>query len=432
MNNFQKTRFLTLLLIFIFSSCSYFDEEEDNILPGKRESLYVSGEEVILKANKRIKIDKPIPITSWSQQHQNERNHLFHFKSKPNLKLKKKIRLGNINLKKIEYITPPVFFGETIYYSGNEFHVFAKSIETDKLKWKLKLEQEKQENFPLVGGFFANEKELFFSTGLGNIYCVDINSGKIKWKKEFGVQFSRPPLVKNNKVFVVSDDNQFFAIDKNTGTIVWSHLGNIEELSIIGGSKPVLDNNIIVVTYSSGEIFAFNQNDGSIIWFDNISSGSFLSKTSINDIQSPLCIDENTIYVPTFSNKLLAYDLKTGKSKWDINLSSINPLVISGETIFVMDINGRLLSLEKKTGKLIWAVQLRVKKNNKEIVWSGPILSTNKLLIVSSDGLVLSLSPFTGKTLSKIKFEESFLSNPFHVGEDIYLISKQGTLYVLG
>ena len=90
------------------------------------------------------------------------------------------------------------------------------------MKWKLKLEQEKQENFPLVGGFFTDGKELFFSTGLGNIYCVDANSGKIKWKKEFGVQFSRPPLVKNNMMFVVSDDNQFFAIDKNTGVTVWN------------------------------------------------------------------------------------------------------------------------------------------------------------------------------------------------------------------
>ena len=36
------------------------------------------------------------------------------------------------------------------------------------------------------------------------------------------------------------------------------------------------------------------------------------------------------------------------------------------------------------------------------------ILSTNKLILVSSDGLVLSLSPFTGKILSKIKFDENF------------------------
>ena len=73
-----------------------------------------------------------------------------------------------------------------------------------------------------------------------------------------------------------------------------------------------------------------------------------------------------------------------------------------------------------------------MKKKNKDVIWFGPVLSTNKLILVSSDGLVLSLSPFSGKILSKIKFDESFLNNPIQVKENIYLISKQGTLFILG
>ena len=98
----------------------------------------------------------------------------------------------------------------------------------------------------------------------------------------------------------------------------------------------------------------------------------------------------------------------------------------------MLDTSGKLICLEKKTGKLTWAVQLKMKKKKKEVVWYGPLLSTNKLILVSSDGLVLSLSPFTGKTLSKINFDENFLNNPIQVEKNIYLISKQGTLFVLG
>ena len=75
---------------------------------------------------------------------------------------------------------------------------------------------------------------------------------------------------------------------------------------------------------------------------------------------------------------------------------------------------------------------IKNEKKKKEVVWYGPLLSTNKLILVSSDGTVLSLSPFTGKTLSKIKFDENFLNNPIQVKKDIYLISKQGTLFILG
>ena len=420
-----------LLSIFLLSSCALFDDEDETILPGKRESIYESEEKLILKANKKIKLEEPKIISSWSQQHQNLKNHLFHFKSKTTLKLKERIRLGNINLDKIQHITPPIILDSTIFYSDNNFSVISKNLDTGKFNWKIKLEFEKEENFPLVSGFFLDKKTLFFSTGLGNIYAVDAIKGKVKWFKKFGIQFSRPPVVSKDKIFLVSDDNQLYAINKINGDVVWSHLGNIEELSIIGGSKPALDEGIIVVSYSSGEIFAFDETNGSVIWFDNISTSSFFSKTNINDIQSPICIEEGKLFVPTFSNKLLVYDLKTGKKLWDVKLSSISPMVISGETIYVIDINSKLMSIDKVSGKLLWAVQLRSKKGSAEINWSGPLLSSYKLLVVSSEGSVLSLSPFTGKTISKIKFKESFVSGPIQVNEKIYLISKQGSLYIL-
>ena len=137
------------------------------------------------------------------------------------------------------------------------------------------------------------------------------------------------------------------------------------------------------------------------------------SRTNVNDIQSPLTIEDNTLFVPTFSEKLLVYNPKNGKKKWDLKLSSVNPLIISGDVIYVLDTSGKLICL-KKIRQLTWAVQLRMKKKKKgSSVWYGPLLSTNKLILVSSNGTVLSLSPFTGKTLSKIKFDENFLNNQF-------------------
>ena len=265
-----------LLAFFLLFSCALLDDEDENILPGKRESVYDSEEKLILKANKRIELEKPKIISNWSQQHQNLKNHLFHFSSNSTLKFEKRIKLGDINLDKIQYITPPIISENVIFYSDNDYNIVSKNLETGKLNWNIQLEFEKDENFSLVSGFFLDNNTLFFSTGLGNIYSVDAANGKIKWFKKFGIQFSRPPVISKNKLFLVSDDNQLYAINKTNGDVMWSHLGNIEELSIIGGSKPAVDEGIIVVSYSSGEIFALNENNGSIIWFDNISTTNFL------------------------------------------------------------------------------------------------------------------------------------------------------------
>ena len=429
MKKFISYFFFTFLLL---NSCAYFEEDKDEILPGKRESVFISNDKTLKKANKRVKITPPISIDSWKQQHQNVKNHLFHFESNSKLKLLKKINLGDINFKNLQYIPPPVIENNIIYYADNDFNILAKSVNSGKVIWKKELELEESENFSFIGGISLEGNNLFVTTGLGNIYKINKKDGREVWTKRFFMQFSRPPLVYRNKIFVISDDNQVLALNVNSGDTLWSHIGNIEEVSILGGSKPAIKDDTLVVTYSSGEIYAFNQMDGSIVWFDNSNSGSIFSRTNVNDIQSPLTIEDDTLYVPTFSEKLLVYKLSNGKKKWDLKLSSINPMVISGEVIFILDTSGKLMCIEKKSGKLTWAVQLMMKKDGKEIIWSGPLLSSNKLILVSSYGLVLSLSPFTGEILSKINFDENFLNNPIQVKKSIYLISKQGTLFILG
>ena len=59
-----EIRFLKFFVILILiSSCAYFEDEEETILPGKRESVFSSEEEVLLKANKRISIDTPSQVS---------------------------------------------------------------------------------------------------------------------------------------------------------------------------------------------------------------------------------------------------------------------------------------------------------------------------------------------------------------------------------
>ena len=67
---------------------------------------------------------------------------------------------------------------------------------------------------------------------------------------------------------------------------------------------------------------------------------------------------------------------------------------------------------------------------NFKINWSGPLLSS---YVISSilGGQRTFFIPFTGKTLSNVKFDESFISAPIQVQEKIYLISKEGSLYIL-
>lgn len=423
--------------MFVLIGCSFneitsFFEDKEVKLPGKRENVFDFKDNIIVKANKKILVDKPQPIDSWNQQFQNPRNHLSHFKSKPVLKLKRKISLGNILFEKINLIVQPVNLGENIFYVDKDFNIISRNHMTGKLNWKTNLEREKKEKILFLGGMSLVGNSLVVTSGLGNIYLIDSNTGKKEWKKNFLVQFSRPALIFKNKVFAVSDDNQTFCLNLKNGEIIWNHIGNLEEVSIIGGSKPAAIDNTVVLSYSSGEIYALDENDGSLIWFDNIGSSNYFSRSALNDIQSPLSIVNNKVYSPTFSDKLLVYDLNDGSKIWELKISSINQVIISGEALYIIDTLGKLLCLDSKTGKLLWSVQLKTNDDGEEIRWYGPLLTSNKLLVANSFGTILSLSPFTGKTLSKLNFDEGFILSPFQIKNEVFLITKKGTIFILG
>ncbi len=424
------SRYLFFLFLITLFSCSYFEDEEDIKLSGKRENVFEIDEKTILKASKKIEITPPILVKFWPQQHQNVRNHLFHFESNESLKLKKKLKLAKINFEKFNHVVEPVIIANKIYFSDSEFNIFSKDLINGKVIWKISLEEEKDESLSFIGGLSVSDNELIITTGLGNLYSIDLKDGKVKWKKKFVGQFSRPPTIFKNKIFAVSDDNQLLCLDLDSGEVNWSHVGSIEEVSIIGGAKPAVFENTVVVSYSSGEIFALDHNNGNILWFDSAMSGNFFNRNIVNDIQSPLTIEDNLVYVPTFSDNFFVYRIKDGKKLWNLKFSSINPFIITGEIIYVLDITGKLLCLEKKTGKLIWAVQLRQKNKEGEIFWRGPMLTSNKLLLASSDGSVISLSPYTGKILSKLRYSENFVLSPFQVDKRIFLITSKGEMFI--
>lgn len=423
--------------MFVLIGCSFneitslFDEKEIK-LPGKRENVFDFKDDIIVKANKKILVDKPLPIDSWNQQFQNSRNHLYHFKSKPVLKLKRKILLGDILFEKINLIVQPVNLGENIFYADKNFNIISRNYLTGKLNWKTNLERESKEKILFLGGMSLVGNSLVVTSGLGNIYLIDSNTGKKEWKKNFLVQFSRPPLIFKNKVFAISDDNQTFCLNLKNGEIIWNHIGNLEEVSIIGGSKPAAIDNTVVLSYSSGEIYALDENDGSLLWFDNVGSSNYFSRSALNDIQSPLSIVDNKVYSPTFSDKLLVYDLDDGSKVWELKISSINQVTISGEALYIIDTLGKLLCLDSKTGKLLWSVQLKTNYDGEEIRWYGPLLTSNKILVANSFGTILSLSPFTGKTLSKLNFDGEFILSPFQIKNEVFLITKKGTIFILG
>ena len=123
--------------------------------------------------------------------------------------------------------------------------------------------------------------------------------------------------------------------------------------------------------------------------------------------------------------------LVDGEKIWEIELSTINPIITSGDYSYLLDTENKLHCIELTEGNIIWTVQLKKMKKKKPLSWVGPLLTSNKLILASSEGVILSLSPHNGKILSQIATENNYVTNPVQSKKSIFVITKKGKLLAL-
>ena len=121
------------------------------------------------------------------------------------------------------------------------------------------------------------DKYIYAGTGLGNLYCVDRNSGKIIWSKDLAKDFqgnlplhghSESPVIYGDKVFWTpgGKDYNVVALNRFTGKLIWSDKGFGERsgyhsprLIERGGKK-------ILVTFTAYHLMGLDAETGRLLW----------------------------------------------------------------------------------------------------------------------------------------------------------------------
>ena len=426
-----STKLVFICTALLISSCSWFDglfEEEEIKLPGLREKVFEIQEKQVLRSELKVSLPLPKEIDNCAQTNQNPLNHIFHF-SGNNKDLNKKwsVNIGEGEKKGKPYLATPVVYKNIVFTISNDSKLQARNFSNGGLIWAKILKEEEKENINFSGGLSVSENILIVSTGLGNVYALNYKTGNQLWKKNLLTQISAPPATFNKKIFLTTDDNQLLVLALLNGNTLWTHSGDIETVSIFGGVSPAVSNSNVFVTYTSGEIFALNEQNGNLLWDLNLNSDSQFNEILISDIQSPATIVNNTLFVSNSSGKIASIDVIDGEKNWELDLFTISPIVVSGEFIFLLTTENILYCLSKIDGKVVWASQLKRKKKE-QIFWVGPLLTSYKLILASSEGTILSLSPFTGEILSSKKIDEGVNIQPIQSGKSIFFVTKKGNL----
>lgn len=328
----------------------------------------------------------------------------------------------------------PVIDSGRLYVMDTNAQLRAFDAATGALVWQVELEAAAGARASRFGGgVSADGPRIYATNGVGDVAAIDAATGNIVWKVKPGGPLRGSPTIAFGAVFVMSQDNQIFALRIADGNLEWSAAATLETSGVFGVAAPAAGQGTIVAGFSSGELNAYRYENGLQVWGDALSRTSISTAVAaLSDIDADPIIDRGRVYALGQGGRMVSLELTTGQRLWEINVAGISTPTLAGEWLFVVTDDAQLLCIARVNGKIRWKSQLpryRVEEKKKDpITWSGPVLGGGRLILTNSLGELVEVSPADGAIIRQFDAGAAFFLPPVIANQTLYTLDSKGKI----
>ncbi|MDA0338916.1 MAG: PQQ-binding-like beta-propeller repeat protein [Proteobacteria bacterium] len=429
----------SVLLGSLLSACGG-DDDKVVIIEGERKSIVELDQEIAVDPGLegvQIRLPKPYRNPDWPQAggYANHAMHHLELAAQPRVIWRSSIDGADANR---PLVAQPVMGGGMVYAMDADWSITAFDAENGNGNWRGDLQDGQEKRDAATGGGVAYDGgRLYASVGSGFAVALNATTGQQLWRRDFDVALRGAPTVSGGHVYVTTHDNQLYALKADDGEIVWQHVAIAEAAGLIGAASPAVVGDTVIAAFSSGELYALQATTGRIAWADSLTrTGRMTALSTLNDIDGHPVVDRGLVFAVGHSGRMASIDLRSGQRVWENNIASAQTIWVAGDYLYVLTVDNEVLCLSRRNGRIRWVTELQRWKDNKRtkrvIIWTGPILAGNRLIVVSNDGYAMSLSPYTGEVLGAISLpdKKNYIS-PIVANGTLYLMSDDGRLLAL-
>jgi outer membrane protein assembly factor BamB len=429
---------LALVTVLGLAACSgddaWFGGAEEPPLPGERVSVMLLERELTADPNLAdlpIELPPPLQNDSWPQNGGVPNHAMHHLAAADQLDLAWRVDIGAGASDDGQLLARPVIAEGRVFTMDAEGTIRAFDAGGGAPLWTFSQDQEDG----LIGGGLAYANGWLFATlSSGEVLGLDAGSGTETWRQSLGLPLRAAPTVAEDRVLVLSADNQLYALEGTTGRPVWRHAGFLEGAGLLGGPSPAVDRGLVVVPYSSAEVFALRLDSGRPLWSDTVERPRRTQALDqITDIDGMPVIEGDMVYVAGYGGQMAAIDARRGIRLWDLDVASTDTPWVAGDFLYVLTTRGEVVCLLRSNGRVRWVSPLPRLANpddpgSSAIVWSGPILVGDRLLLVGSNGRAVSMSPYNGEILGRLDLPGPVVIPPVVAQGSVYMVTENAEL----
>ena len=424
-----------LICIFFTASCSFnknskFWTASQNI-PEENNPNYqeIFVEEEAL--NKELNANVPINLGNIFNKDPKVRDY-FNNDGRLNFDgvLKKSSRYKFSKIKNFYQFEPKISFNnKNLIFFDNKGSIL-KFDDKSKLIWKKNYYSKSEKKLKPILQFANDGKTLVVADNIAKYFALDINTGELLWSKNNLAPFNSQIKIFKDKFFIIDFSNTLRCFSLRNGEELW----NIRtENSLIRSQKKlsmVIVNDLIYFKNSIGDISAVDINEGELLW-QLPTQSSLIYEAAFSLETSDLITDGNTLFFSNNKNQFFSIDLGTGSFNWENQVnSSLRPSLV-GNYIFTVSLEGYLIVIEKNSGNIIRVTDVFnnfKKKKRDKIKPVGFIIGTNNIYLSTDHGRLMVIDIKTGRTKSILKIDNDKISRPHVIDKDLYVVKENAII----
>ncbi len=272
---------------------------------------------------------------------------------------------------------------------------------------------------------------------------------KTVWKSDVGdasarrARLTSPPIVVDNRVFVVDAAAQVSSFDADTGDLVWrteltpeiDQRFRIREL--FRGPNPAQIGFGGGVAYDQGRVFV-TSGFGFAAALDALTGEEIWRTETDAPVRTPPTAYRGRVYLSTNTNEFLALEQATGEKAWTFQsfeenarfLSSASPAA-AGDLVVAPFSSGELVAFLADNGRSVWDTTLVQQTRltslaNLNDIAGSPVIDRGLVYVVSHGGRFSAIDIRSGQAVWES--EIASLQMPWVAGDYIFLVSIEGEL----
>ena len=415
---------------------SWFKEEEIPPLPGDRISVLLHAQTLApdpMFATERILLPRPTVNPNWPQAGGYANHAMHHIAVADRLSRAWQTDIGEGVDDAERFVSSPIVARGQVFAMDTGTNVSAFDAETGGRLWEIELTPEDEDEGHISGGVAYENGRVVVTTGFGQVIALDAGTGVEVWRRDVGSPMRTPPTLRGGRVFAVTVNNKLNVLDATNGDTLWAHAGMAEAASILGGGSPAVDASVVVVPYSSGELVALKVENGRVLWTDSLAAVKRTDVVStLAHIRGRPIIDRGRVIALSHGGLMVAIDLRSGLRLWSKEIGGLESPWVVGDYIYIMSNDGELICLSRDDGNIYWVRPLPrwedPRNKRGPILWSGPILVSDRLIVAGSKGEALAISPYSGQILSRVEMPDNVSVAPIAANGSVYILSDNAEL----